>query len=68
MAEMISVLEIRKGMVYQFENELYECMDFQYFIPGPFSRMMRKIKVPVFLSVGEEVIVSTSDGTYIGRA
>lgn len=27
-----------------------------------------KIKVPVFLEVGEKIIVSTSDGTYQGRA
>ena len=27
-----------------------------------------KIKVPIFLNVGEQIIVSTSEGTYIGRA
>ena len=45
MAELISSFDIKKGMVYKFENELYECIEFKYISPGLFSRMKQRIKI-----------------------
>jgi elongation factor P len=44
MSNKISSLEIKKGMVYKYENNLYECVDCTI-ISGAFSRRITKIKV-----------------------
>lgn len=44
MGNKIKSLEIKKGMVYKYENNLYECVDYTI-LSGLFSRMTNKIKV-----------------------